>query len=126
MWDISDVRFYIQLILCSCEDVSFNNICLNVMEGIKQLHLLMWFNENRLETPFNGNNVKASKCENLDLYFLKKVQQIEAFAVLFCFSGTKQLLDSGLGFPQWSEMPPVPARLKSNVTVARPWRLVIL
>ena len=75
--------------LCSCEDISFNIICLNVLEGIKQFYLLMWCNKTRLETPFKGDNVKAliktSNNENLVLYFSAKVQKIAAFAMLFCF-----------------------------------------
>ena len=66
------------------EDVVLNSICLNVLEGIKQFYLLMWFKKTRLETPFKGDNVKAlvktSNCENLVLYFFEKVQKIAAFA----------------------------------------------
>ena len=69
--------FIFWLVLCSREDVSFNSICLNVLEGIKQFYLLMWFKRTRLETPFIGNNVKAlikmSNCENWGLYFSEKV-----------------------------------------------------
>ena len=32
---------------------------LNVLEGIKQFHLSMWFKKKRLGTPFKGDNVKA-------------------------------------------------------------------
>ena len=32
---------------------------LNVLVGIKQFYLLMWFKKTRLETPFKGDNVKA-------------------------------------------------------------------
>ena len=76
--------FIFPLVHCCNEDVSFNSICLNVLEGIKQLYLLMWFKKTRLETPFKGNNVKAfivktSNCENLVLHFAEKVQ-IVAFA----------------------------------------------
>ena len=89
---------------CSSEDVSFNNICLNVLEGIKQFYLLMWFKKTRLETPSKGDNVKAlvktSNCENLVLYLSEKVQKIAAFAMLFWFSVTKQLFENGFGFPQ--------------------------
>ena len=35
--------FIYRLVHCSSEDVSFNNICLDVLEGIKQFYLLMWF-----------------------------------------------------------------------------------
>ena len=38
-----------RLVLCSCEDVSFNSVCLNVLEGIKQIYLLMWFKKTRLK-----------------------------------------------------------------------------
>ena len=65
--------FIFQLVLYSHEDVSFNIIFLNVLEGIKQFHLSMWFKKNHLETPFKGENVNAlikmSNGENLVLYF---------------------------------------------------------
>ena len=48
-----------RLVLCSHEDVSFNIICLNMLEGIKQFYLSMRFKKNRLETPFKGDNVQA-------------------------------------------------------------------
>ena len=51
--------FIFRLVHYSSEDISFNSICLNVLEGIKQFYLLMWFKKNRLETPFKGDNVKA-------------------------------------------------------------------
>ena len=51
--------FIFRLVLYSHEDVSFNIIFLNVLEGIKQFHLSMRFKKNRLETPFKGDNVKA-------------------------------------------------------------------
>ena len=90
--------------LCSSEDVSFNSICLKVLEGIKQFNLLMWFKKTRLETPFKGDNVKSlvktSNCENLVLYFSEKVQKIAAFAMLFWFSVTKQSFENGFGFPK--------------------------
>ena len=65
--------FIFWLVLYSHEDVSFNIIFLNVLEGIKQFHLSMWFKKKRLETMFKGDNVnaliKTSNCENLALYF---------------------------------------------------------
>ena len=86
--------FIFRLVHCSSEDVLFNSICLNVLEGIKQCYLLMWFKKTRLETPFKGDNVKAlvktSNCENLVLYFSEKSQKIAAFAMLFWFSVTKR------------------------------------
>ena len=66
--------FIFPLVHCSSEQVSFNIICLNVLEGIRQFYLLMWFKKTRLETPFKGDNVKAlvktSNFENLVLFFL--------------------------------------------------------
>ena len=50
--------FIFRLVHFSSEDVSFNSICLNVLEGIKQFYLVMWLKKTRLETPFNGDNVK--------------------------------------------------------------------
>ena len=51
--------FIFRLVHCSSEDVSFTIIFLNVLEGIKQFYLLMWFKKTQLETPFKGDNVKA-------------------------------------------------------------------
>ena len=86
------------------KDASFNSICLNVLEGIKQFYLLMWFKKTRLETPFKGDNVKASvktsNCENLVLNFSEEIQKIVEFAVLFWFSMIKQYFETGFGFPQ--------------------------
>ena len=108
--------FIFRLVHCSSEDVSFNIICLNVLEGIKQFYLLMWFKKTRLETPFKGDHVitlvKTSNCENLVLYFSEKVQKTAAFAMLFWFSVTKQSFENGLGFPQLLEIPTFPASLK--------------
>ena len=108
--------FVSRLVHCSSEDVSFNIFCLNVLEGIKQIYLLMWLKKIRLETPFKGDNVKAllktSNCENLVLYYSEKVQKIAAFVMLFWFSVTKQSFENGFGFPQWSEIPTLPASLK--------------
>ena len=108
--------FIFRLVHCSSEDVSFNSICLNVLEDIKQFYVLMWFKKPQLETLVKGDNVKAlvkaSKCENLVLYFSEKAKKIAAFAMLFWFSVTKQSFENGFGFPQWSEIPTLPASLK--------------
>ena len=108
--------FIFRLVHCSSEDVSFNSICLNVLEGIKQFYLLMWFKKTRLETPFKGDNVKAlvktSNCQNLVLYFSEKFQKIAAFAMLFWFLVTKQSFENGFGFPQRSDIPTLSASLK--------------
>ena len=88
--------FIFRLVLYSREDVSFNSICLNVLEDIKQFYLLIWFKKTRLETPFKDDDVKAliktSACGNLVLYFYEKVKKIAVFAMLFLFSVTKQSL----------------------------------
>ena len=99
--------FINRLVLYSHEDVSFNIIFGNVLEGIKQFNLSMWFKKNWLEPPFKDDNVKAliktSNCEKLDLYFSEKVQKIAAFAVLFWFSVAKESIENVFGFVQWSE-----------------------
>ena len=96
--------FIFWLVHCSSEDVLCNIICLNVLEGIKQFYLLMWFKKTRLETRFKGDNVnalvKTSNCENLVLYFSEKVKKIATFAMLFWFSVTKQSFNIGFSFPQ--------------------------
>ena len=51
--------FIFRLVLYSHEDVIFNIIILNVLEGIIQFYLSTWFKKNRLEIPFKGDNVKA-------------------------------------------------------------------
>ena len=79
--------FIFRLVLYSREDASFNIICLNVLEDIKQFYLLMWFKKPQLETK--GDNVtsiiKTSNCENLVLYFSGKVQKIAALQCFFSF-----------------------------------------
>ena len=119
--------FIFQLELYSREDVSFNSTCLNVLDYIKQFHLLMWFKNTRLETPFKGDDVKAliktSNCENLVLYFSEKVKKIAVFAMLFWFSVTKQSLENGFGSPNDQKYTRYPLALKFNFT---PLRLVIL
>ena len=101
------LEFVFWLVLFSREDVLFNIICLNVLEGIKQFYLLMWFKKNQPEIPFKGDNVKAlsktSNCENLVLYFSEKVQKIATFAMHSWLSVTKQSLKNGFGFPQHAQ-----------------------
>ena len=96
--------FIFRFVHYNSEDVSFNIICLNVLGGIKQFYLLMWFKKTQLETLFKGNNVKAlvkkSNIENLVLYFSEKAQKIAVFAMLFWFSVTKQSFENGFGCPQ--------------------------
>ena len=47
VWRICEIMVTLdiifRLVLCSHEDVSLNIICLNVLEGIKQFYLSMWF-----------------------------------------------------------------------------------
>ena len=87
--DNGDVKFDLSALLCSCEGVSVNSICLNVLKCIRQFYLLMWFKKTRLEISFKSDNVKAliktSNCENLVLNFSEKVQNIVAFAMLLWF-----------------------------------------
>ena len=108
--------FVFRHVRCRSGDVSFNIICLNVLEGINMFYLFMWFKKTRLEIPFNGDNVKAlvktSNCENLVLYFSEKVQKIATFAMLFWFSVTKQSFENGFGCPQLSEIPTFTVGLK--------------
>ena len=116
---------------CSSEDVLFNIICLNVLEGIKQFYLLLWFKKTRLETPFKGDNVKTlvktSNCENLALYFSEKDQKIAAFAMFFFgFQWPNNRLKLVSASPNDQKYPRCPLVLKLNVTLARPQRLVIL
>ena len=96
--------FIFRLVHCISENVSYNSICLNVLEGTKQFYLLIWFKKIRLETPFKGDKVnalvKTSNCENLVLYFSEKVQKITAFAMLFWFSVTKQSFAKWFWLPQ--------------------------
>ena len=119
--------FIFRLVLYSHEDVSFNIICLNMLEIIKQFYLLMLFKTNRLETPFKGDGVKAliktSNCENLVLYFSEK---IAAFAMLFWFSVTNNRLKMVLASPNDQKYLRFPLVLQFDVTLARPLRLVIL
>ena len=74
IWEVMvTLDFIFRLVLYSHEDVSFNIIFLNVLEGIIQYLLAMWFKKTRLETPFKGDNekavIKTSNCVNLVLYF---------------------------------------------------------
>ena len=107
--------------LCSLEVVSFNIICLNALEGIKQLYFLMWFMKYRLEIPFKGDNVKAliktSNNENLVLYISRKCQQIAPFAVLFGFQWQNNSLKMVWASPNDLKCPQYPLVLKSNVTL---------
>ena len=99
--------FIFRLMLCSHGDVSFKIVCLNMVEGIKEVYLLMWFKKKtRLETPFKCDSVKAliktSNGENLVENFSEKVKKYAAFAILailFWFSVTKQSPENSFGFP---------------------------
>ena len=108
--------FIIRLVHCRSEDVSFNSMCLNVLEDIRQFYLLMWIKKPRLETPFKSDNikkiVKTSNCENLVLYFSEKFQKVQHLLCFFLFSVTKQSFENRFGFPQRSEIPTLPASLK--------------
>ena len=121
--------FIFLLVLCCHEDVSFNIISLNVLEGIEQFCLSRWLKKNRLETPFKGDNLKASiktsNCDSFVLYFSERRQTIAAFAMLFWFSRTKNHLKMFSASQNDQKYPRYPLVLKFNVTLARPLRLVI-
>ena len=105
--------------LYSHADVSFNSICLNVLDDIKQFYLLMWFKKNRLETPFKGDDVKAliktSNCENLVLHFSEEVKKNAVFAMLFWFSVTNNRFKVVLATPP-PPPPPTPMIRNTHVT----------
>ena len=114
--------FIFWLVLCSREDVSFNIICLNMLEGIKQFNLLKWFKKTRLETPFKGDNVKTliktSNCvKTWSFIFLKKFRKLQHLLCFFWFLVTKQSLENGFGFPNDQKYPRYPLVLKFNVTL---------
>ena len=96
--------FIFRLVHCSSRDVSFKSICLNVLEGIKQFYLLMWFKKTRLETPFKGDNVKAlvktSNCETWSFISQRKFRKLQDLLCFFWFSVTKQSFENGFGFPK--------------------------
>ena len=79
--------FIFRPVLYSYEDVSFNIIFLNVLEGIVQFHLSMWFKKNRLETPFKGDNVNALiKRQIVKTWSFISLRQFRKLQHLLCFS----------------------------------------
>ena len=79
--------FIFRLVHCSSEDVSFNSICLNVLEGIKQLLYYLLYNYQRTleETGKRGQ----------ETYYLKSCLQLScclAFHRLFECTGIKVCL----------------------------------
>ena len=81
--------FIFRLVLYSHEDVSFNTIFLNVLEGIKQINLSMWLIKKLLETPFKGDNVKAlikrQIVTNLSFISLRKFRKLQHLLFFFVF-----------------------------------------
>ena len=77
--------FTFRLVHCSSENVSFNSICLNVLEGIKDFYMLMWFKKTRLETAFKGDCVKA-------LVKTSQIVKIWSFISLIKFRKLQHLL----------------------------------
>ena len=71
--------FIFRLVHCSSEDVSFNSICLNVLEGIKQFYLLMWFKKIRLETTLF--------CGSFSLFVFRGTRSCRFLAALWSPSG---------------------------------------
>ena len=51
--------FIFRLVVSSTEDVLFNISCLDELEGIEQLYVLMWFNKSQLDTPFKCEYIKV-------------------------------------------------------------------
>ena len=82
------LNFIFRLVHCSSEDVSFNSICLNVLEGIKQFYLLMWLKRTRVETPFKGDNVKALvKRQIVKTWPFISLRKFRKLQHLLCFLG---------------------------------------
>ena len=81
------LHFNFRLMLCSPENILFNNIGHNMLVDIRQLHCLTWVRKYRLETPFKGDYVnswiKTSNFENFGLYFSKKNYKISPFVLFF-------------------------------------------
>ena len=81
--------FIFWLVLFSHEDVSFNTIFLNMLEGIKQFNLSMLFMKKRLETLFKGNNVKALMkrqiVKNWSFISLRKFRKLQRLLSFFGF-----------------------------------------
>ena len=73
--------------LCSRENLLFNNIGRNMLVDICQLHCLTWVRKYRLETPFKGDNInstiKTSNFKTFGLYFSKKIHKISPFVLFF-------------------------------------------
>ena len=122
--------FIFRLVLCSSENVSFNCICLNVLEGIRQFYLLVWFKKTRLQTPFNGDNVKAlvitSNVKTWSFISLRKFRKLQHFLCFFGFQWPNNRLKMVSTSPNDQKYQRYPLVLKLNVTLARPLRLVIL
>ena len=95
--------FMLQLVLYSHEDVLFNIIFLNVFEGIKQLHMSMWFKKTRLETPFKGDNVKAlikpQIVKTWSFISLRQFRKLQHFQFVFGFSD-QTIASKCFGFTQ--------------------------
>ena len=122
--------FIFRLVHCSCENVSFIIICLNVFEGIKQFHLSMWFKKIRLETPFKGDNVKALVKRQIvktwSFISLRKTRKLQHLLCFFGFQWPNYRLKMVSASPNNQKYTRYPLALKFNVTLARPQRLVIL
>ena len=68
-----------RLVLCSHEEVSFNSICLNVLESVLLVNVVQ--EKPTLETPFKGDNVKAlikrQIVKNWSLISLRKFRKLQ-------------------------------------------------
>ena len=109
------------LMLCSQEDLSFRNIYVSMLVGIKQLHTQKWFKKYRLETLVCDDIVKAREQRQI----LKNCKSISR-RIFKCF---KQFFFSyfSFGFRIWSKKSFTSAGLKNwrqastNVATDHSW-----
>ena len=80
--------FIFRSVFRSCEDVSFNIICLAVLVDIKQSHSLMWFENCQLKTPFKCDIVhaliKASIAKTLIIISRGKFSKKQYYSNICC------------------------------------------
>ena len=134
VWRICEIMatldFTFWLVHCSSEDVSFNIICLNVLKGIKQFYLLVWFKKTLLETPFKCDNVKKLVKRQIvktwSFISLRTFRKLQPLLFFFGFQWPNNRLKIISASPNDQTYPRYPLVLKLNVTLARPLRLVIL
>ena len=123
------LHFNLRLMLCSCRNLLFNNIGLNMLVDICQLHCITWVRKYRLETPIKGNNVnasiKTSNFETCGLNFSKTIHKISPF-FFFLVLVNSQWLKTFWASPYNQKCPFCTLASKSNVTLTQALRLKIL